>query len=74
MKTLEMTVTVGPNRQRTLPLPPDINPGRLRVLVVEALPLSAEDLQALQFSTYPVNLNLKDFTFRREDIHGDDGR
>ena len=34
MKTLEMTVVVGPDRTVTLRLPPDIMPGEHQIVVV----------------------------------------
>jgi hypothetical protein len=75
MKTLEMTAVVGLDRKLTVQLPPDINPGAHRlVVVIEEMPPSGGKPQPLQFSTYPVDINPKDFTFRREDLYGDDGR
>ncbi len=53
MKTVEMTVTVGPDRELTVRLPPDVHPGRLRlVMVIEEVP-PAEKPPVLQVSALP---------------------
>jgi predicted SPOUT superfamily RNA methylase MTH1 len=75
MRTIETTVQVGDDRTLVVQLPSDVAPGEHRVVVIiedsQAAPAKAEPLR---FSGYDVGLVDPDFTFRREDLYGDDGR
>jgi hypothetical protein len=78
MRTIETMATIAADGTLTAKLPPDIEPGQHRVVVVidetrtqptEHRP--SEPFPVLQVSAwgYP-----PDETFRREDMYGDDGR
>jgi len=78
MRTIETTATVTPGGTLTMQIPPDIQPGEHRVVVVieerPVAPETKEERLPLKFAAYPVGLAAEDFTFRREDLYGDDGR
>jgi hypothetical protein len=73
--TLDLIVAVNPDRTVTIPLPEGVAPGAAQVRLVVAI----EDAQPgkrepLRFSGHPLTLIDPSFTFRREDLYGDDGR
>jgi hypothetical protein len=77
MRTIETTVTIQADGTLTVKLPPDIEPGRRHVVLVideaktkptERAPSEPLNLHATEWD-YPA-----DYTFRREDMYGDDGR
>jgi hypothetical protein len=75
MRTIEATATVTPDRTLTVMVPPDIPPGKHRVvLVIDDQPAAQEKRPPLKFSAYPVGLVSDSMTFRREDLYDDDGR
>jgi hypothetical protein len=74
MRTIETTAEVTPEHTLTIQLPADIPPGPHRVvLVIESgerkVPLPWKD-----WKPHDVGLVDPNFTFRREDLYGDDGR
>jgi hypothetical protein len=76
MRTIETTAVVQPDHTITVQLPPDVQPGSCRVvLVIERngmAPLPTTSwLDWKPHNTGPSN---PDVTFRREDLYGDDGR
>lgn len=75
MKAIEMTAVVGDDRTLTVQLPPDVAPGPHQiVLVIDGL---NERRQALIMADWPIHdaaLVDPNFTMRREDLYGDDGR
>ena len=73
MKTIETTVTVTADGKITVKLPPDIPSGEHQVVIVINEQLVAYDKRLpLKFSAYPVGLTDESFTFRREDLYGND--
>lgn len=78
MKTIETTVTVTADGKLTVQLPPDVPPGEHQIVLVideKLLPeksVTKENRPLLKFSAYPVGLVSESFTFRREDLYGDD--
>jgi hypothetical protein len=77
MKTIQTVVPVNPDRTITVPLPPDLAPGAERVAVVVVVaepPAAAPQREPLRLSAYDVGVIDPSFTFRREDLYGDDGR
>jgi hypothetical protein len=75
MKSIETTVVVGDDRKLTVQLPPDVAPGPHQiVVVVDAL---KERPQAMTMADWPIHdaaLVDPNFTMRREELYGDDGR
>lgn len=73
MKTIETTVTVTADGKITVQLPPEISPGEHPIVLVidEQLVTDGKRLP-LKFSAYPVGLVKESFTFRREDLYGND--
>jgi len=79
MKVIETSSTVGPDREVTLhiKLPPEVEPGEHRFLVVTDEGNLAKDkgkehtpdLLAWEWEGWPA-----DCTFRREDLYGNNGR
>jgi hypothetical protein len=72
MKTITTTAVIGPDRLLTVQLPADVAPGEHEVVVV----LNGVATAPVAALGPPHNLAPIDpsFTFRREDIYGDDGR
>ena len=76
MKTIQTTIVVAAEGKATLQLPADVTPGPHRVSVTidetssPARPFRVEDLPRhdIPWPFAPGE------TFRREDLHGDDGR
>ena len=74
MKTIETTTVVGEDRKLTVQLPADVEPGTHQVVVVIEEAATSRPLEPLQFSKHDLTLIDPNFTFRREDLYGDDGR
>ena len=75
MKTIETTVTIAEDGTVTLRLPPEIPPGKRRVvLVIDDQPIreqsaSLADFPVDEYGPWPENLSLQ-----REDMYGEWGR
>ncbi len=75
MKTIETTATVSDNGSLTLQTPPEIVPGKHKVVVVvdeETVKTKKQrsiDIPVIHLGKWPEYLSL-----RREDMYGDDGR
>ncbi len=77
MKTIETTATVTPDGTLTARIPGDIAPGQHSVVIVidEAVGETAADRTSkLPFPVIDVGEWPGDFSLRREDIYGDEGR
>ena len=75
MRTIEMTADIGEDRKLVVQLPPDMPLGPHRVVVVvEEQPAERPKREPLTFSKHDLTLIDPSFTFRREDLYGDDGR
>ena len=75
MRTIETTARVSDDRKLVVQLPLDVTPGEHRVVVViEESPAAPRQREPLRFSGYDVGLIDPNFTFRRDDLYGDDGR
>lgn len=75
MKTIETIAVVTPDHRLTVQLPEDVAPGEHHVVVlIDGEQAARKRHEPLRFSTYPVGLASDAFTFRREDLYGDDGR
>ena len=72
MKTSTTKATIGPDRLLTVQLPADVVPGEHEVVVVlNGMPVSQPMPDRGPYPTAPID---RSFTFRREDMYGDDGR
>ena len=75
MRTIETTATVTEDGKLIVQAPPGVTPGEHHVVVViddtpsESKPLPPLELHVAKIGAWPA-----DFTFRREDLYGDDGR
>lgn len=78
MKNLSLNVTVPPDRRLVVQLPEDIEPGDVRLLVIQGPKSRARKtddgdpiawLPQFHLTRWP-----DDFPMRREDMYGDDGR
>ncbi len=78
MRTIETTAIIEAGGTLTVKLPSDIEPGQRQVVLVideakteptERAPLPPLNVHASEWKGYPT-----DYTFRREDMYGDDGR
>jgi hypothetical protein len=75
MRTIETTVTVGPDGKLVLQLPPDVAPGPHRVvLVLEEQPAPAAARPSLDFPVLSVGQWPEGLSLRREDLYDDFGR
>ena len=74
MRTIETTAVVTPEHTLTIQVPADVVPGEHRVVVIVDSPTVPGTKRWLNLTPYPIGLIDPDFTFRREDLHGDDGR
>jgi hypothetical protein len=73
MKAIETTATVTTDGKITVRVPPDIPPGEHKiVLVIDEQAAADWKRLPLKFSAYPVGLVKESFTFRREDLYGND--
>jgi hypothetical protein len=76
MKAIETTVVVGEDHKVTLQLPPDVTPGPHHVIVVVDGPRGQQP-STWTMADWPVHdagLTDPDFTMRREELYGDNGR
>lgn len=89
IETLEAVVTVPESRAVLLQLPPDVKPGRHRIVatiedatepapalkpLAEAFPVIAGASHPFVFPVIPEAQWPDDMPLRREDMYGDDGR
>ena len=72
MKTIQTTIMVDETGKATIQLTPDVTPGPHQAVVVIDEPAAAP--APLTFSAHDVGRWPKEFTVRREEIYGDDGR
>ena len=75
MRTIETTAVVTPEHTLTIQLPADVPPGTHRVVLVieNGEPPRTASLWK-DWKPHEVGLVDPNFTFRREDLYGDDGR
>jgi hypothetical protein len=76
MKTIETMAVVGDDRRLTLQLPPDVALGPHQIVIVVDGPPNDQP-QAWTLDDWPVHdaaLIDPNFTMRREEMYGDDGR
>ncbi len=73
MRTIETTVVVTPEHTITMKVPDDIPPGEFPVVVVIGNGKPPVPPWA-GWKPHDVGLTDPNFTFRREDLYGDDGR
>jgi hypothetical protein len=77
MKNVSLNVTVPPDRRLVVQLPDDVEPGDVRLLVIQG-PKGARRSPTTTRSSWLPQLHLtswpEDFPLRREDMYGDDGR
>lgn len=73
MRTIETTAVVTPEHTLTIQLPVDVPLGAHRVVLVID---NGDQAAPKRLDLKPYNIGLVDpnFTFRREDLYGDDGR
>jgi hypothetical protein len=75
MRALTTVAVVGPDHRLTARVPPDVAPGpKTVVIVLDERAAAGPKTTSLRFTPYPVGLVDPGFTFRREDLYGDDGR
>lgn len=77
MRAVETVAAVNSDHTMTAQLPADIPPGSHRVVVVIEADTSHEPPPQHGWANWPahdVALTDPTFTFRREDLYGDDGR
>jgi hypothetical protein len=75
MRTIETMARVGDDRTLVVQLPLDVAPGEHRVaVIIDESTADTVKPEPLRFSGYDVGLIDPNFTFRREDLYGDDGR
>ncbi|HKI31909.1 MAG TPA: hypothetical protein VKA46_08570 [Gemmataceae bacterium] len=77
MRSLVVTAVVTPEHTVTVTVPGDIAPGPHQVVLViqeDVQPLPQGQPDFLNWPAHPVALVDPSFTFRREDLYGDDGR
>ena len=72
MKAITTKAIIGPDRVLTVQLPADVAPGEHEVVVVlNGMPAVQPMPEHGPYPTAPIDPS---FTFRREDLYGDDGR
>lgn len=75
MRAVTATAIVRPDHTLTVPVPADVPPGPLTVIVVFQDGHAAQSPRMpLTFSPHPVGPADPSSTYRREDLYGDDGR
>jgi hypothetical protein len=75
MRTIETTAEVGTDGKLIVQLPLDVPAGPHQgVVVVDEQPAALPTREPLTFSKHDLTLIDPSFTFRREDLYGDDGR
>lgn len=73
MTTIETTATVTSEGMLLVPLPSSIPIGEHRVVVViDEQPVTPKKKAPLKFSAYSAGLIDDSFTFRREDLYGEE--
>ncbi len=72
MRTMEATILVDADHRATLQLPPDVEPGTHRIVVVIEEPTRKR--ARLTFSAHHTGPWPEGFSVRREELYGDDGR
>jgi hypothetical protein len=74
--TLEQTAMVTPDRRITIDVPQAVMPGEHRItVVIDTETTSGLRAGSRQLDIIPLHLNAPtQFTYRREDLYGDDGR
>jgi hypothetical protein len=76
MKTIQTMAVIGEDRTLTVRLPPEIAPGPHQIVVVVEGPVT-EPRHAWTIDDWPVHdagLVDPNFSMRREELYGDDGR
>jgi hypothetical protein len=74
MKTIQTTAIVSPEHQLTIQVPPDIQAGEYKVvLVLEETP-AKKKRQSFKFPVDDYGSLLTELSLRREDTYGDFGR
>ncbi len=72
MKTISTKAMIGPDRVLTVQLPADVTPGEHEVVVVlNGVPAQVSMPERGPYPIAPIDPS---FTYRREDLYGDDGR
>ena len=73
MKTIQTTAIISPEHQLTIQVPPDIQAGEYKiVLVLEAKP-AKKKRQPFKFPVDDYGSLLTELSLRREDMYGDFG-
>ena len=76
MKTIQTTIVVDEERKATIQLTPDVMPGAHQAVVVIDEPAEIRSQPNMaDFPRHEIPWPFPDgFTFRREEMYGDDGR
>lgn len=75
MTTLETRAVVTPDRKLTVEVPPEVQPGEHRVvLIIDGGIAASEKQPPVDFPSYPAGLVEEGSRFRREDLYGPHGR
>ena len=71
MKTISTRAVIGPDRLLTVQLPTDVTPGEHEVVIVLNGVAGQVPVLSAPYDMAPIDPS---FTYRREDLYGDDGR
>jgi hypothetical protein len=76
MRTIELDAIVTEDGKLTADVPPDVLPGRHRVVitVIDTSTVPQEQLSRITFSAHDIGPWPEGLSLRREDMYGDDGR
>lgn len=76
MQTIETTAEIGDDRKLTVQLPLEVAPGRHQIVVVVESPphLQSPRWTMADWPIHDAALVDPNFTMRREEVYGDDGR
>jgi hypothetical protein len=76
MTTIQTTIVVDEQRRATIQLPPQVTPGPHQAVVVIDEPAAAQAQPTMaDFPRHEIPWPFPEgFTFRREEMYGDDGR
>lgn len=75
MRTIETTATVAEDGKLTMQIPPDIEPGEHKVvIVIEEQPVKKETPPLLDFPVISVGSWPENLSLRREDMYDEWGR
>ena len=75
MRTIETQATVTPDGTLTIHLPPDVPPGKHRiVLKIDEPPVTGSPRAPLDLPIHDCGPWPKQFSLRREELYGDNGR